>query len=168
VPFDGAYPSYVIRVSSNAHGVVSGEGLDCRGSGPVCEVSFSTPATMTLTATPDPGYIFAGLRFRGLGSQSTQQCLVDYNAMIDQVRIQDDVGNWGLFTSFGAGTLSNSFCTLDLAQSSAAPSGTNLTLTLRLAFTPAFTSLRLIDMRADSNSGSTSGWIQRGNFSVTP
>jgi len=110
----------------------------------------------------------ARVRFRGFSSLSTEQCVVDYNAMIDQVRIQDDVGNWSPFTSFGAGTLSNSFCTLDLAQSSAAPSGTNLTLTLRLAFTPAFAGSRLIEMRANSNTGSTSNWIQRGSFTVTP
>lgn len=109
----------------------------------------------------------ARVRFRGFGGLNGL-CVVDYNAMIDQVRMQDDAGNWGAFTSFGAGTLSNSFCTLDLAQSSAAPSGTNLTLTLRLSFTPAFAGSRVIDMRANSNSGSTSNWIQRGNFTVTP
>jgi hypothetical protein len=107
----------------------------------------------------------ARVRFVGLGLNAAT-CLVDYNAMIDQVRIQDDAGNWGAFTSFGAGILSNNRCVLDLAQSSAVPSGTNLTLTLRLAFTPAFIGSHYIEMRANSNSGATTNWSTRGTWTV--
>ena len=57
-------------------------------------------------------------------------------------------------------------CALDLAQSSAAASGTSLTVTLRIAFTPAFAGVKNIDMRANSSLGSTTGWVTRGTWTV--
>ena len=55
------------------------------------------------------------------------------------VRVQDDAGNFGPFMPFGPGTIdNNSQCTLDLSQSSAVRSGTDLTLTLRITFKDLF------------------------------
>ena len=98
------------------------------------------------------------------------QCLIDYNAMTNLVRVMaDDLVTWS--SAFTPGTVktidNNSQCSLDVGQSSAAPSGTSLTLTLRVIFKTAFAGAKSIAMRANSNVGSTTGWIQRGTFTVT-
>jgi hypothetical protein len=107
----------------------------------------------------------ARVRFRP-SSGSGPQCAIDYDAMTDRVRLQNDAGVWGPFTAFGSGTLANSQCTLDLAQSGAVRSGTNLTLTLSLTFDQSFTGVKNIDMRANSNAGPTTGWVRRGVWTV--
>ena len=107
----------------------------------------------------------AQVRF-GATNVANGTCTVIYNAMTGQVRIQDDAGVNGPWTTFGAGTISNSQCTLNLAQSSAASSTTNLTLTLRVSFTPAFAGSKSIYMRANSNFGPSTGWVSRGTWTV--
>lgn len=59
-PFDGNYPRYELTVAPHAHGRVTGTGLDCGSSGTLCQTVLGAPATLTLTATPDAGYVFAG------------------------------------------------------------------------------------------------------------
>jgi hypothetical protein len=97
---------------------------------------------------------------------SVNGCVVDYNAIAGTVRLFDDAGLPGAPASFGAGTLANSQCTLDLVQSSAAPSGTNLTLTLRLIFKAPLLGPQPIAMRAISNFGTTTGWLAKGTWTV--
>jgi len=60
VPFDGVYPSYKLQITPSLHGSVSGGGLNCGTTGSQCDATFAMPTTVTLTATPDPGYYFAG------------------------------------------------------------------------------------------------------------
>lgn len=95
-------------------------------------------------------------------------CTVHYNAMTGRVRLQKDTGDWGAWKTFGSGTIANSQCSLDLAQSSAAASGTTLTLILHGTFTPSFAGARTIFMRATSATGSTTGWLARGTWRVGP
>ena len=52
------------------------------------------------------------------------------------------------------------------ANSSAAPSGTTLTLTLHLTYTPSFVGPKTIAMRATSVRGPTTGWLPRGAWTV--
>ena len=93
-------------------------------------------------------------------------CLVHYRATTNQVRMQDDAGAWGAYVSFGAGTLANSYCTLNLATSNATPSGNNVSLTLNLTFSTSFGGPKTVAMRATSATGATTGWINRGTWSV--
>ena len=60
VPFDGAYPVYQLTVLPPAHGRVTGGGIDCGGSGTVCDVVLPGADTRALTAVPDAGYVFTG------------------------------------------------------------------------------------------------------------
>jgi hypothetical protein len=112
----------------------------------------------------------ARVRFRVLSTGL--QCNIAYNAVLDQVRIVDDAGVAGTFTSFGAGTLSNSQCTLDLASSSAVRSGNDLTLTLRFTFKAAFANSLVgpkdVAMLATSSVGWTTNWVSKGSWTVTP
>ena len=43
-----------------AGGTVTGNGLACGTGGAVCEVTFGSATTASLTAAPDTGYVFAG------------------------------------------------------------------------------------------------------------
>jgi probable HAF family extracellular repeat protein len=124
--------------------------------------------TFLLTFSDSEGVAadLAAARVR-LRSPDGQQCGISYNAMTDLVRVQDDAGEFGPFTPFGLGAINNnSQCILDLSQSSAARSGTDLMMTLHIIFKPTFVGPTTIDMRANSNVGSTTGWQQRGTWTL--
>jgi hypothetical protein len=111
----------------------------------------------------------ARVRFRP-PSGSGPQCVIDYDAMSNKVRIQQDSGLWSSFVPFGGPlpALANSRCTLDLTQGGAVRTGTSLSLTLRLTFDISFVGAKQIDMRANSNVGPTTGWVNRGTWMVLP
>jgi hypothetical protein len=60
LPFGGHYPVYSLDVVRPAHGTVTGGGIACGGSQTSCSLTLDAPATVGLTATPDPGYVFTG------------------------------------------------------------------------------------------------------------
>jgi uncharacterized repeat protein (TIGR02543 family) len=60
VPFDGAYPSYDLALTQPINGRVSGGGITCSASASQCSLTLLAAGQVTLTATPDPGYIFVG------------------------------------------------------------------------------------------------------------
>jgi hypothetical protein len=107
-------------------------------------------------------------RVRFVAAGGGAQCLIDYNAMTNLVRLMGDDGiTWSPFTPFGAGVLSNSQCQLNLATSSAVRSGTSLTLVTALTFShAAFAGAKNIDMRANSNFGPTTGFVTKGTWTV--
>ena len=59
-PFNGAYPQLRLDVIPAAHGVVTGGAIACGPAQSACSQAPATPVTVTLTATPDPGYVFLG------------------------------------------------------------------------------------------------------------
>ena len=60
IPFGGDYPRYRVVVPPPTGGRVSGAGLDCHAATGPCQVDFGGPASITVTATADAGYRFAG------------------------------------------------------------------------------------------------------------
>ena len=60
VPFDGDYPRYGLTIEPTVNGTVVGAGIQCDGAGPLCALTLPSPADVSLVATPDPGYLFAG------------------------------------------------------------------------------------------------------------
>jgi hypothetical protein len=60
VPFQGNYPRYELTITPDAHGRVTATGLNCGSTGSMCQTVLGAPATLALTATADPGYVFAG------------------------------------------------------------------------------------------------------------
>jgi len=59
-PFDGDYGIYRVRIARSAHGSVRGSGLDCGTNSAACEILPGGASTPSFTASPDPGYAFAG------------------------------------------------------------------------------------------------------------
>jgi hypothetical protein len=62
--------------------------------------------------------------------------------------------------------LQNSLCAIGVASSSVSVSGTDLTLNLAVAFTSAFNGTKTVNMFANSNNGLSSGWQERGAWTV--
>ena len=60
VPFGGAYPVYRLTLTPPANGTISGGGLSCGSGGAACNLTPASPSSVGLTATPDPGFLFAG------------------------------------------------------------------------------------------------------------
>ena len=60
VPFNGAFPSYDLSLTTPVHGRISGAGIDCGGAGTQCQASLPSAAQINLTAAPDSGYTFMG------------------------------------------------------------------------------------------------------------
>jgi len=107
----------------------------------------------------------ARVRIMGAGPQ----CLIDYNAMTNLVRVMaDDLVTWsGAFTPGTTKIINNnSQCSLDVTQSSAVRSGNDLTLTLRITFKPALNGANTVAMRANSNFGATTGFVNKGTWTV--
>jgi hypothetical protein len=107
----------------------------------------------------------ARVRFRG---DTGPACIVDYNAMTNLIRLQNDDGTWSL-PQIPGGTaieLNNSQCTLRVGSSSAVRSGNDLTLVVDLGFYPAFAGLKQVYLRANSNFGTTTNFINRGTWTV--
>jgi FG-GAP-like repeat len=60
VPFAGEYPRYGLTLTAPLHGAIDGDGLVCGLGGTACLSSHAVPATATLHARAEAGYVFAG------------------------------------------------------------------------------------------------------------
>ena len=60
IPFGSIPPGYRLTITPTTGGRVTGGGIDCRNGGPTCSAQFVASTEVTLIATPDVGYIFAG------------------------------------------------------------------------------------------------------------
>jgi len=96
-------------------------------------------------------------------------CLIAYTAATNTVNLLDDTATVWSHGIVGTLTLlQNSQCEVALVISNAALDGPNLVLTLWVAFKPAWTGVRTVDMYAASSAGRTnSGWGRRGSWNVS-
>ena len=60
LPFAGNYPIYQLTIAEDAHGRVTGTGIDCGGGGSTCQSVLPSASQVTITAAPEPGYVFTG------------------------------------------------------------------------------------------------------------
>lgn len=67
---------------------------------------------------------------------------------------------------FGGNPIFNSQCFFNPGISGAGRGGTDLILTLSFTFRSGFSGLKTVAMRATSNVGSTTGWVNRGEWTV--
>jgi hypothetical protein len=102
-----------------------------------------------------------------LASSSARSCLVYYDRAARTVNLVNDTGTQWMSNSLTSGaTLQNSQCSVSLAGSSAATSGTTLTLNLAVTFKPAFAGTKNIYMFGASATIGNSGWQDRGDWVV--
>jgi hypothetical protein len=102
-----------------------------------------------------------------IGASTVSACVIDYNAIANTVRLFDDAGVAGSPAALGSGgTLTNTQCTLNLATSSATPAGNNLTLALDISFAAAFAGAQPLAVRAMSNAGLNTGFVNKGTWTV--
>jgi hypothetical protein len=97
-------------------------------------------------------------------------CYVAYFAPGNQVLLVPDNGDGTQAVSMvlggTAGSLTNSQCTVFAQGSSAVMSGAQLTLTLNIAFKPAFAGSKVVWMAAETLSGTVSPWQSLGQWTV--
>jgi hypothetical protein len=102
-----------------------------------------------------------------LAPSAAGSCLLYYEPASGTLHLIDDAGtNWLAAPLGGGGTLQNSQCSVAVGAASATPSGTTLTLTLPVTFSSTFAGAKSIFMFAASAAGPTSGWQQRGTWTV--
>ncbi|MEZ5352265.1 MAG: chitobiase/beta-hexosaminidase C-terminal domain-containing protein [Bryobacteraceae bacterium] len=106
---------------------------------------------------------------RGLDGRSA--CYVAYSRTDNVLYLVNDAGS-GLLPGLimnGSGSVSNSFCTLLGAGSSAVGTGNTLTLTLNIAFNQTtFASSHILYIAARDRDGGNTGWSTSGVWTVPP
>ncbi len=103
-------------------------------------------------------------------ASDTNGCSISYNRAGNLLSLVSDAGTVtaGSGTAPGtAVTLQNSQCSLDVGRSPATGSGNTLTLTVAVAFKPAFAGAKSIAGSATDNAGLSSGWQTLGTFTAT-
>jgi hypothetical protein len=101
-----------------------------------------------------------------LGS-SANSCVLYYQPSTMEVNLLNDAGTaWTAATPGTGTTLQNSQCSVNLATTSVTPSGDSLTLNLPMTFQPAYAGTQNIYMYAGDVSGSNTGWLQQGTWTV--
>ncbi|HZU25955.1 MAG TPA: hypothetical protein VFA04_10555 [Bryobacteraceae bacterium] len=97
-------------------------------------------------------------------------CQVSYIASVNRFYLLSDDGTrWvGSVAAGGSGTLTNSQCTLNAATSTASPSGSTLTVTLDLTFTPTFGGTKQAWAYVLDGEGEHAGWTDVGAWTVGP
>jgi len=127
--------------------------------------------TFTFTFTDSNGWADLGvvdILING-SLDGRQACYLAYSRAVNALYLVNDAGTEllpGLVMS-GAGTLSNSQCTVSAGAPALTVTGNTLTLTLGIAFSPAFSGDRVIYLGARNFSDSaTSGWQAVGTWSV--
>ncbi|MBL8237560.1 MAG: hypothetical protein JNM66_09090 [Bryobacterales bacterium] len=96
----------------------------------------------------------------------TNACYLAFNRAAGLFYLfRDSDGTWLPITPGAATSVSNSNCALAGASLAISGSGTALTISLPLSFTPAFSGSKNIYATATDTSGLSSGWATAGNWS---
>jgi hypothetical protein len=116
---------------------------------------------------PDGAAMIAGATVRIAGSDG-QDCTLHYNFSALLVQMLNDAGTiWMGPAPVGKGSiLQNGRCTLSIAGSSVSTSGTTLTITAPLSFTPAFAGDRAISAQLTGTNGLYTSFQQLGTWTV--
>jgi hypothetical protein len=97
-------------------------------------------------------------------------CRMYYDRAAARLNLMDDSGiGWssGVIGTVGAGTLSNSQCSIDLSSSNVILVDKNLALHVSITFPRSYRGVKQIWVNADGLTAS-SGWQQRGTWTVPP
>jgi Pro-kumamolisin, activation domain/Bacterial Ig-like domain (group 3) len=102
-----------------------------------------------------------------LATSAASSCFVNYDNAVNQINLMNDAGTaWLTATPGSGGTLANSQCSVNVAATSVAKSGSTLTLNLAMTFLPAYAGAKNTYMYAADVSGANSGWQQLGTWTA--
>jgi len=102
-----------------------------------------------------------------LANPATNSCFLYYNVASHRINLLNDGSTaYSSATPGTATTLQNSQCSLNVAATTATPSGNGLTLNLAMMFTPGYAGAKSIYMYATDISGTDSGWESQGTWTV--
>jgi hypothetical protein len=102
-----------------------------------------------------------------LANPAVSACMLYYQPSSNQLYLlSNDATQWLSATPGSSTTLSNSQCSLNVATTTVAASGSILTLTLPLTFSTTFSGNQNIYAHAFDVSGANSGWQQYGTWFV--
>ena len=159
VSVDAAQASAQVTYSVIASGVNAVSVLPSSGSG--------SAQTFTLAYSDSRGasnLISEWVWFSG----GTATCMVYHERATNRVDLLNDAAAtaWTSQLLGSASTLQGSSCAINLGSSSVSASSSGLTLNLAIAFTPAFSGAKTIRMFANAAGGLSSGWQDRGSWTV--
>jgi hypothetical protein len=155
----GQYGAFIAKISGGSVPTV-GTVAPASGTGAAQSFTFSF-------SDPNGG---AGLTSAsiliGTGTSTAAACAVTYSQASQTLNLLTDSGSMPASgITPGSGSQQNSQCTLNGAGSAVSVSGSELTLTVSLAFQPAFTGAKTVYAEALNSSGTT-GWQQVGVWTV--
>ena len=102
-----------------------------------------------------------------LANPATNACLLNYNALNNQISLLGDNGTqWQAATLGSATILENSQCSINVAAATVSLSGNTLTWNVPMTFKPAYAGLKNTYLHGIDLSGASSGWQQLGNWTV--
>jgi GH18 family chitinase len=123
--------------------------------------------TFNFASVNGSGYVNTVYALINTTETNVSGCRVEYVQASKRLYLYNDAGSGVLGpVTLGAGTLSNSQCTLNSAASSVSGSGDTLSLTLALSFTPAFAGAKNVYAYALDNAHLSSGWEKVGTWQV--
>jgi hypothetical protein len=100
-------------------------------------------------------------------TSSAGSCLVYYERPTSTLFLLNDAGTQWMPATIGSGaTLQNGQCTIELTGTSVGLGGNTLTLNLNVTFAASFAGTKNVYMFAANASGRSSGWVDRGDWSV--
>src|SRR5208282_4663461 len=101
---------------------------------------------------------------------AANSCYFKYSAPTNQLFLENNAGNnWGAGGVLGsATTLSNSQCSINLANSTFTPSGDDITVGLAISFAASYVGPKKTFMQALDLKSEGSGWQQLGTWLVSP
>jgi sugar lactone lactonase YvrE len=101
------------------------------------------------------------------GQSSANACYVYYQPQGNHLYLANNAGTLWMtpaLTPGGAGTASNTQCTLNAASSSVTTAGNNLTLNVALSFSGTVSGSQNVYLYAAGLSGQNSGWVKKGTW----
>ena len=105
----------------------------------------------------------AGVIFNSAAS-ATNSCEVLYSPAVNLLYLLNDAGTGSSSITPGAGTLSNSQCTITGSGTSVVRLGATLTLTLEVTASPTHTGAQNVFLFAEDNTGANTGWVNGGTW----
>ena len=101
-------------------------------------------------------------------ASAAHSCLIRYEpGQYNNLLLLDDAGAvWEGGHAGDSGKLQNSQCSVSLAANSSSPTGTTRRLELTVTFSGAFAGTKNIYMFSSSSSGMSSGWQDRGDWTI--